>query len=126
MSKEIFMYDEKYNNFKAIINNIEFSISHIPTDTELKYVETLSKEFQNNSIKIAKYLLEDEGFKQFFDCNNITDTELIERLEMPTIRILGNNEAAISYCNHRLDKEHIISFEILGIFEKFAYLSIDG
>ena len=126
MEKDIFVYNEKYNNYNAIIDNIKFSISHRPTDTELKYIKSISAEYEKNIIKIAEYLLSDRSFKQFFNCNNITNAELIENLDIPTIRILKENNAEISYCNHKLDKQHIISFEVLGVFQKLDYLSIDG
>ena len=126
MEKDIFIYDEKNNNYNAIISNVKFSISHIPTDIELNYIKRIAEEYKNNINKIVEYLLEDNGFKQFFNCNDITVTELIEKIGIPTIRIINDNEADITYCEHKLDREHIISFEILGIYEKFAYLSIDG
>lgn len=57
MEKEIFIYNQKYSKYIDTINNIEFSILHLPDESEFNYIK---------------------------------------------------------------------SFEFIGIFEKFAYLSIDG
>lgn len=126
MEKGIFIYDQKYNDYIATIDNIEFSISHLPTESEFNYIKTLSESYEKNLNEIANYLLSDDSFKTFFACLNITSNELVNLLDIPNIRIMNENQASITYCNHKLDKTHIISFEFIGIFEKFAYLSIDG
>lgn len=127
MEKEIFIYDQKYNNYIATINNIEFSISHLPTESEFNYIKTLSENYAKNLNEIANYMLSNDSFKAFFDCLNITPpNELVNLLDIPNIKIINEGQASITYCNHKLDKIHIISFEFIGIFEKFAYLSIDG
>lgn len=126
MEKEIFIYCQKYNDYIATINNIEFSISHLPTESEFNYIKTLSESYEKNLNKIANYMLSNDNFKIFFDCLNIKLNKLVNLLDIPNIRIMNENQASITYCNHKLDKTHIISFEFIGIFEKFAYLSIDG
>ena len=43
MEKEMFIYNQKYNDYIATINNIVFSISHLPTESEFNYIKTLSE-----------------------------------------------------------------------------------
>lgn len=45
---------------------------------------------------------------------------------MLNIRILNENNGVVTYTEHLFDDIHIISFEFMGVFEKLAYLSIDG
>lgn len=126
MEKDMFIYNQKYNDYIATINNIEFYITHLPTESEFNYIKTLSENYEKNINEITNYMLSNDNFKKFFDCSNITLNELVNLLDIPNIRIMNENHASITYCNHKLDKTHIISFEFIGIFEKFAYLSIDG
>ena len=126
MKEEIFIYDQKYDTYIATINNIEFSISHLPRESEFNYIKILSENYEKNLNEIANYMLSDDSFMTFFNCLNITPNELVNLLDIPNIKIINESQASITYCNHKLDKIHIISFEFIGIFEKFAYLSIDG
>lgn len=126
MSQETFIYDNDNNQYIAKINNVEFCIGNIPTERELSYVYTIAENYSRKLYKIANYMLQNNNFKEFFGCNNMLEQELIKNLNTPTIRIINENEATISYCNHTLDSTHIISFEFIGVFEKIAYLSIDG
>lgn len=126
MEKEMFIYNQKYNDYIATINNIVFSISHLPTESEFNYIKTLTESYEKSLNEIANYMLSNDSFKTFFDCLNITPNELVNLLDVPNIRIINETQASITYYKHKLDKTHIISFEFIGIFEKFAYLSIDG
>lgn len=122
----IFSYDDNKGQYTAQINDIEFYIDMLPTEAELSYVYEIAKNYSKKLDEIAQYMLQDDNFKEFFKCNNMLKKELIEKLNAPTIRIINENEATISYCNHTLDKTHIISFEFMGIFNQMAYLIIDG
>lgn len=126
MRQGTFIYDNDNNQYVAKINNIEFGIDNIPTERELSYVYTIAENYSKKLYKIADYMLQNNNFKEFFECNNMLEQELIEKLNTPSIRIINENEATISYCKHILDSTHIISFEFIGVFEKMAYLSIDG
>lgn len=126
MKQEMFIYDKKHNQYVAKINNIEFCIDKLPTEMELVYITTISNCYEENLYKIANYMLKDNSFKEFFNCNNMLAQELIEKLNTPTITIINENLVNITYCNHTLDNIHIISLEFMGVFEKLAYLSIDG
>lgn len=122
--KNIFQYNEKYDEYRAILDGIEFTIDNDPTENEVIYATRLVKAYNDNLSNIAKFILNDESFIEFY--GNFDESELIKLLKKPTIRIIRENEGVLSYCNHRLDDEHIISFEFLGDFSKMAYLTIDG
>lgn len=69
MEKEMFIYNQKYNDYIATINNIVFSISHLPTESEFNYIKTLSESYEKNLNEIANYMLSNDNFRTFFDCS---------------------------------------------------------
>ena len=120
------IYDEQNNIYSILTNNIIFNLDAIPNFEEKKYIDKIIQEYNCQKHKIANFLLQSNNFKGFFKCNNISTEELINKLNIPTIRIINENYSTVSYCNQTLDTAHIISFEFTGVFEKMAYLNIDG
>lgn len=126
MLKSDVIYDKHNNTYSILTNNIIFNLDTMPSIKENEYIDKITKEYNCKKHKIANFLLQSNNFKEFFKCNNISIDELVNKLNNPIIRIINENYANISYCNQTLDNIHIISFEFIGVFEKLAYLSIDG
>lgn len=103
------------------IKNIEVNYEDIKVSN---YAKKIIKAYPNNVKRICEYMIKDINFISFYP--NITLDMLISSLKKPQIRIMDSNSGVLSYCNHTLDNEHIISLEFKGLFEELYYLSIDG
>lgn len=103
------------------LKNIEFNKEDVNISS---YAKEIINAYSNNERKIAEYMIKDNNFTSFYP--NISLDVLINSLKEPEIRILDNNSGVLSYCNHTLDNEHVISLEFKGLFEELYYLSIDG
>lgn len=109
-----------------IINNIEFDLKNKCDEQEITYAKKLAECYKNKLPKIVDFILKSDNFKSFYGEKNLIEESIIEKLNKPTIRILNENSGVVTYTEHLFDDTHIISFEFIGLFEKLAYLSIDG
>lgn len=123
----LFVYNKQAKEYESVIDGITIAIEQVDVE-KVRYAKTLAQEYKSNLTKIVKFLLDDEDY--FGDKDgifpNITKEKLIKALNLPSIYIIENNNCKVSYLNHTLDDEHIIDFEVDGVFEKLYNLSIDG
>lgn len=109
-----------------IINNIEFSFKNECNEQEIDYAKKIAECYKKELTKIVDFILKNDDFKSFYGEYNLNKEAIVEKLNKPTIRILNENSGVVIYTEHLLDDTHIISFEFIGLFEKLAYLSMDG
>jgi hypothetical protein len=72
---------------------------------------------------IAGHLAKDEGIISCY--GKMKPAQLAAKLGKPIIKIDGQG-GTLSYCQHKLDADHIIDLEFAGALEKFFYVGIDG
>lgn len=109
-----------------IINNIKFDLKNEYNEQEITYAKKLAECYENELPKIVDFILNNDDFKSFYGEYNLNEKSIVEKLNMPNIRILNENSGVVTYTEHLFDDTHIISFEFMGLFEKLTYLSIDG
>jgi len=109
-----------------IINNIEFSFKNECNEQEITYAKKIAECYKSKLPKIVDFILKNDDFKSFYGEYNLSEETIFKKLNRPTIRILNENSGVVTYTEHLFDNAHIISFEFIGLFEKLAYLSIDG
>ena len=121
-----FVFYKKTKTYNGTINDIKFCADELNQDI-VEYSEKLATEYNSNLSKIADFMLNDEAFDNKEGMyKNISKEQLLESLNTPTIRLVANDYCEIAYTNHTLDDEHILSFEVSGVYNKFYYLSING
>ena len=109
-----------------IINNIEFSFKNECNEQEISYAKKIAECYKDKLPKIVDFILNDDVFKCFYGEYDLNEESIVEKLNMPTIRLINENSGVVTYTEHLFDDTHIISLEFIGLFEKLAYLSIDG
>ena len=109
-----------------IINNIEFSFKNECNEQEITYAKKIAECYKSKLPIIVNFIINNDNFKSFYREYNSNEEFIVEKLNKPTIRILNENSGVVTYAEHLFDDTHIISFEFIGLFEKLAYLSIDG
>lgn len=124
--EELFLYDEKQKEYFAEIDGIRYTIDDKPSEEEIQYALSLAKSYKDKISEIIKFIFTNERFIDFYGEFDLTQNDILEKLNKPIIRIINENSGTVTYCNHTLDNTHIISFEFIGKFEKMAYLCIDG
>jgi len=124
--KTKFKFNEKYNEYVATINNIKVYVKELD-EKIVNYAEDLVKKYANNLDKIVGFMLNSNVFNNESGIyKNVSKEKLLKSLNDPCFRLTSNKHCEIIYYNHTLDKENIISFEVGGVYEKLAYLSING
>lgn len=102
---EIFIDEDDYNE-----NNIERSIA-------------IAKIYPTKLEEIARFCVESETFKLSYPEFNAF--EVMDKLLLPRL-YLDNLGGIFSYCNNKLDNDHIIDIEFTGNIEKIDSVNIDG
>lgn len=90
-----------------------------PGDNCMEIAKELRDAYYRNLRHIAEVIME-----EIQDIYEVTDVdEVIDKLEKPAIRPEAEE---VTYCYHRFDDEHIITFEYSGEFEDIRYVTVDG
>ena len=108
------------NDYEAIINGITFICDEVLDDYE-DTARDIADAYKDKLGDIADFMLDDGQIGDFF--GEISREKLIRSLGSPMISLDNNT---VTYCEHKLDDEHIIEFEFDGILEEFSDLVIDG
>lgn len=126
-----FVFNEKNNTYNITFYNIKFS-SPSNGDDFKQYAIKLAKNYQRmgefaksqTQQVVVSCLLKDENFIDTF--GNVDRSELIKKLNLPSIKLLSNNDGVIEYADHTLDNEHIISIEFTALYSNLTDVTIDG
>ncbi len=120
-----FTYSPIEKEYQIQQKDVEISIDESLMDQETAaYAVKVLNAYSDRLSLICDVLLEDEGLTIFF--GDVKKDSMPQKLHEPSIRILGENEGIISYCNHEYDDTHIIDIEFSGVLEDFTNVSIDG
>jgi hypothetical protein len=124
VEKKNFYYDEKLRQhfFETSEIMIEVDDEQMSAKT-IKLAETVLAAYAARAPVIARYLARDEGIISCY--GKMTPAQLAAKMGKPIIKI-DENGGILSYCQHKLDGDHIIDLEFAGALEKFLYVSIDG
>lgn len=124
---DLFTYKEHDKEYTASIDGIAFT-ARIPVTPEMTaYAKQLAAAYQSRLPAIADFMLNDEAFDRDSGIfPTISKDSLMASLNMPTIQLLSDQDAACAYYDHALDDTHIITFEFSALFDDLCYLSVDG
>ena len=116
----MFEYDESTELYTEDLGNVIVTCDEIMDGFE-ELAERMADIYAARLDDIADFLIK-EGISDIY--GELTANEIKDALGVPTIDI-GNQ--TVTYFDHTLDEEHIISFEYDDKELKgFMYLSIDG
>ena len=120
-----FKYDEGYNGYRGVINDVEIIIGMITPKIE-DYVSKLVFQYNNNIDAIVEFMIGSEAFDSDTGMFKGVNKKILKKsLNSPTIRIISEDLCEISYLNHTLDDTTIISFQFSGVYERMMYLTFD-
>lgn len=105
------------------INGIKFTLNN-EDEEQVAFATRLASVYNQKLKDIVAYMLQDEDFTYFY--GNLEANAVMEQLNKPEIELFGTIGGSLSYCNHTLDSEHIITMEFKGEFENILRLGIDG
>jgi len=100
-------------------NGITFIVKDVSKETKDR-ASKIAKIYPKKVKDIAAYMIKQGIFESY---EEMPIKDLIDKLGSPTIDL---NTQQISYTEHSLDDEHILSLEYNGDLERFSYFSIDG
>lgn len=120
-----FTFNSKEKEYQIVQKSVEITIDESLMDQKTAaYALKVLNAYADRLSIICDVLLTDEGFTIFF--GDVSKATMPQKLHEPSIRILGENQGLISYCNHDYDDTHIIDIEFSGILEDFSNVAIDG
>ncbi len=114
----MFQYNEDEELYLAVVDGIEFASEEEPGLSH-EEVRGLAASYQENLPRILDFML--PGLEGFF--GKLDRAGLPEALGQPRIDL---DTFEVSYCEHTLDDDHIISFEFGEGFDSLENLAIDG
>ena len=112
------MSEREINGLKIVFGEGE------PSKADLAFGESVARVYKEKLANIAEHLANDEGMKDCF--GTLSKEEIIAGLNDPIVRVTGDGDGLLTYCNHVFDDTHIIDLEFDGALESFCDVTVDG
>ena len=109
--------------FEAKVDGIEIRISdRIMSDEVVRLTEKVLHEYPQKIAAIAEHISKDEWIAATY---NLSKEEIAEKLNAPSI-LMSQDGGQLSYCENKIDFDHILDLEFGGVLEVFYDVGMDG